>query len=80
MENPTEEESQELHNTGGGAPTHLSDDLVFVNTTYLNEPMHKFETLSLSDDELGKVNNPSHYRKDKIWMRRMRPNKRDCRG
>ncbi|KAG7014001.1 Midasin [Cucurbita argyrosperma subsp. argyrosperma] len=142
LENPTEEESQEIHKTEDGDSTPISDNLVSVNRTYLNEPMRKFEKLSVSDDELGKVNDTevvpnelkdnatslwrkyelrttrlsqelaeqlrlvmeptlasklqgdyktgkrinmkkvipyiaSHYRKDKIWMRRTRPNKRD---
>ncbi|XP_038899709.1 midasin isoform X2 [Benincasa hispida] len=142
LNNLTEEESQEHRHTEDGDSTPISDNLVSVNRTYLNEPMRKFEKLSVSDDELGKVNNTevvssevkdnatvlwrkyelrttrlsqelaeqlrlvmeptlasklqgdyktgkrinmkkvipyiaSHYRKDKIWMRRTRPNKRD---
>ncbi|KAE8646507.1 midasin [Cucumis sativus] len=141
LQNPTEE-SQEHHNTEDVESTPISDNLVSVNRTYLNEPMRKFEKLSVNDEELGKVNSTevvsnevkdsatalwrkyelrttrlsqelaeqlrlvmeptlasklqgdyktgkrinmkkvipyiaSHYRKDKIWMRRTRPNKRD---
>lgn len=55
LQNPTEE-SQEHHNTEDVESTPISDNLVSVNRTYLNEPMRKFEKLSVNDEELGKVN------------------------
>lgn len=57
LENPTEEDSQEFHKTEDVDSTHLSDNLVSVNRTYLNESMRKCAKLSVNDDELGKVNN-----------------------
>lgn len=56
LKNSTED-SQDNHNTEDADSTPISDNLVSVNRTYLNEPMRKFEKLSVSDDELGKVNN-----------------------